>query len=141
MIREDIQKAIEAVAPESVVFALERPERAEFGDYSTNAALVAAEREKKNSREVAEMYAEKLRAAHIEGVEKVEIAGAGFINFHLNDSVFTENLARILKEKAAYGRNQTRAGEKIIIEYTDPNPFKEFHIGHLMSNAIGEALA
>ncbi|MBI2038860.1 MAG: arginine--tRNA ligase [Candidatus Niyogibacteria bacterium] len=145
MIRDAIYKEIETIAPSGVRFTLERPERSEFGDYSTNVALGAAEKESNppagGPRELADAYVAKLRAAKIKGVGTIEVAGAGFINFYLQDSVFVENLARILKEKDAYGRNASHAGEKIIIEYTDSNPFKEFHIGHLMSNAVGEAVA
>jgi arginyl-tRNA synthetase len=74
-------------------------------------------------------------------VERVEVAGPGFINFHLSSAFFADNLKLILKEGERFGRNNRLGGQKIIIEYTDPNPFKEFHIGHLMSNAIGEAVA
>src|SRR3989344_5930979 len=102
------------------LFAVERPRALEHGDYSTNAALVA--------KVDPTALADKLK---IEGVERVEVAGK-FINFYLS----REEL--IPKEQKI---PQLYAGKKIMVEYTDPNPFKEFHIGHLMSNAIGEAIA
>ena len=46
-----------------------------------------------------------------------------------------------MKKKEKYGKNEILKGKKVIVEYTDPNPFKEFHIGHLMSNAIGESIS
>jgi arginyl-tRNA synthetase len=66
------------------------------------------------------------------GVERAEVAGAGFINFFLSRE------ALVPKEQAI---PQVYAGKRVMVEYTDPNPFKEFHIGHLMSNAIGESIA
>ncbi len=90
------------------------------GDYSTNAALVG----KLDAQELAN----KLR---IDGVEKIEVVGK-FINFYLARE------ALMPKEQKV---EQLNAGKKVMVEYTDPNPFKEFHIGHLMSNAIGESIA
>ncbi len=117
--RERIEAAIKKVLPDTN-FVVERPRALEHGDYSTNAALVA--------RIDPQELASKLQ---IEGVEKIEVVGK-FINFHLS----RESL--IPKEAAI---PQLHVGKKIMVEYTDPNPFKEFHIGHLMSNAIGESIA
>ena len=83
------------------------------------------------------MTEEKLK----EIVSKIEIAGQGFLNFFIKDNVFIKNVEDILKEKEKYGSNNSLEGKKIMVEYTDPNPFKEFHIGHLMSNTIGESIA
>jgi arginyl-tRNA synthetase len=117
--RDKIEKAIREALP-GVAFVIERPRSLEHGDYSTNAALVA----KTDPRTLAE----KLK---IEGVEKVEVVGK-FINFFLSRGELIPKEQKI---------PQLNAGKKIMVEYTDPNPFKEFHIGHLMSNAIGEAIA
>lgn len=75
-----------------------------------------------------------------EYIEKVVAAGK-FINFYLSRKFFTDSIDEITKNSAKFGANKNLGGEKIIIEYTDPNPFKEFHIGHLMSNAVGESLS
>ncbi|MBI2888399.1 MAG: arginine--tRNA ligase [Parcubacteria group bacterium] len=120
---------------------LEHPEVPAHGDFSTNAALHYAKEAGKSPRELADILAEKLRAAGIMAVEKIEVAGPGFVNFRLSREFFSDAVKEILKEGNNYGKSATRAGKKIMIEYTDPNPFKEFHIGHLMSNAIGESLA
>lgn len=118
-------------------FVVEEPANASFGDYSTNVALILAKSEKKNPREVADRIASLLNDAHIDGVEKIEIAGAGFINFFVTSSAVSTALSYI-KE----GKNlpQNLSSKKYIIEHTQPNPFKEFHIGHLMNNAIGESI-
>ncbi len=120
---------------------LEHPEVRAHGDYSSNVALRYASEAGKSPRELAEELAEKLRAAGIMAVEKIEVAGPGFINFRLSREFFSDAVKEILEEGSDYGKNVVRAGKKIMIEYTDPNPFKEFHIGHLMSNAIGESLS
>ena len=119
-------------------------ERAEFGHYSTNAAFKLALIVKKSPFEVAKDLAGKLgNSSH--GSEsifaKVEAVQPGFINFWLKPKILQDNLKEILKLKDNYGKSDDFKGKKIMIEFTDPNPFKEFHIGHLMSNSIGEAIS
>lgn len=129
-LQNSIHAALSALGAEGVAFTVERPGDMTHGDYSTNAALVASKSLERNPRQVAEAICEKL--GRIEGVESISIAGPGFINFTLSrESLVPE--AHVLP--TLYG------GKKIMVEYTDPNPFKEFHIGHLMSNAIGESVA
>jgi arginyl-tRNA synthetase len=72
---------------------------------------------------------------------KVEVAGPGFINFYISPDYFVKSIAEILKKGEKFGLNNNLKGAKTVVEYTDPNPFKEFHIGHLMSNAIGESIS
>lgn len=95
----------------------------------------------KNPRELAEMYVEKLRAANIPHVATIEIAGPGFINFRMERTFFSSAVAQALHAGDEYGKGATYGGTKYIFEYTDPNPFKQFHIGHFMSNTIGEAFS
>ena len=89
----------------------------------------------KNPREIAEVIKKKIKS---DLFSKIEIAGPGFINFFISDKVFIDNLKKI---DGNYGKGKELKNKKVIIDYTDPNPFKEFHIGHLMSNAIGESLS
>ena len=114
------------------------PENAEHGDYSTNVALVLGQQVKKNPREVAEGLKESIKLA--DNIEKVEVAGPGFLNFFLNQDYLIGELKEILKKKEKYGKSTTFK-KKVMIEFTDPNPFKEFHIGHLYSNTVGESLS
>src|SRR6185503_5194125 len=60
---------------------------------------------------------------------------------HLSRKFFGSTVEEIVNKGDSVGKNQTLAGKKIMVEYTDPNPFKPFHIGHLMTNAIGESVA
>ena len=100
-----------------------------------------AKTSKKKTKELAENIAEKIRENKPQEIEKIEIAGSGFINFFLSHEFFADSIAEILSAKEKWGSNESLSGKKIMVEYTDPNPFKEFHIGHLMSNAIGESLS
>src|SRR3989344_696281 len=118
------------------------PPNPELGDYSINAAFVLAKKEKKNPKEVAEDIIKKLKEDDwFSGrFEKIEFANPGFINFYFQPSFLQRIILEVSKEKD-YGCNQDFKGQKVMVEYTDPNPFKLFHIGHLMSNAIGESIA
>jgi arginyl-tRNA synthetase len=135
-IEQAVRKALLSLGAGDSSFAVSRPNEMAHGDYATNAALAAGKVLRKNPREVADALKEKLS---IDGVEKIEVAGAGFINFFLSKEAIASEVAAAGKE--SYGSNASYAGKKIMVEYTDPNPFKEFHIGHLMSNAIGESIA
>ena len=146
---------------------LERPADMSHGDYATNVAMIFAPKAKKSPLAVAVELVEKLQQVLINDasqVEKVEVAGPGFINFYLKNSVYKKVVSDILSTGDTYGSNQSeqiyidhthehsahnhgvkkgRAAQKkkIAFEYTDPNPFKVFHIGHLMANTAGESLA
>ncbi|MCX6721488.1 MAG: arginine--tRNA ligase, partial [Candidatus Staskawiczbacteria bacterium] len=125
--KDEIKKIIKkAVGQNALDFSVEIPGDKNHGDYSTNVAMVL----KKNPVEIAEKIKSDL-------FKKVEVKN-GFINFFVADKFFIDNLKKIDKN---YGKGEELKNKKIIIDYTDPNPFKEFHIGHLMSNAIGESLS
>lgn len=134
---EKLKKIIEGIIDGEVSsFLVEVPKMSGHGDYATNIALVLAKKNGKSPREVAQEIVQKL--PQMDFIKKIEIAGPGFINFYLSDSFFVDALQKI---DAHIGKNISLKKKKIIIEYTDPNPFKEFHIGHLMSNTIGESIA
>lgn len=114
-------------------------EQASHGDYATNIALTLSKAQGKSPRAVAEDIVGKLEESPL--LERTEIAGPGFINFFLRDAAVETELKRVLSAGDAFGCTKTLAGQRVMYEYTDPNPFKVFHIGHLMANAIGEALS
>lgn len=144
-IEQAVTAALTSLGAGEAAFVVERPGQMEHGDYATNAALAAAKALKKNPREVAEQLKETLSAELLSQKSEVllsdiQVAGAGFINFFLSrESIAKEVEAAATKKE--WGTNDLYKGKKIMVEYTDPNPFKEFHIGHLMSNAIGESIA
>lgn len=109
------------------------------GDLTTNAAMILAKTLKKNPIEIAEEIVKELRIKNQEsgGLDKIEVVKPGFINFRLSK----EYLIKKLPEITAFEKNKNYADKKVMVEFTDPNPFKEFHIGHLYSNIVGEAIA
>lgn len=143
MIKETIEKAIKELGFPAVPFGVDHPKEESHGDYSCNVAMVLAKKVGQNPREVAEKLASVLQndiqIASVIDMERIEIAGAGFINFWVKESWLMREVGRARED--GYGRNESLAGRKIMVEFTDPNPFKEFHIGHLMSNTIGESIA
>lgn len=147
MIKENLQILIRQACAkldfQAREIVLEHPENTEHGDYSTNVALALAKQLGKSPREVAEDIVRTInyKLKTINSVEKVEVAGPGFINFYLSKEYFLSALQDIAKQKDAYGKGYGQKGRKVIVEFTDPNPFKEFHIGHLYSNIVGESLS
>lgn len=122
-------------------FRLEYPENAEHGDFSCNAAMVYAKQLSLAPKVLAEQIIVELKKVMPDVVESVSVAGPGFINFKIKEKVFAKEIISIVKNGAEYGWGKGDKGKKVLIEYTDPNIFKVFHIGHLMSNAIGESLS
>ena len=127
---------------------IEHPADITHGDYATGAALQYA----KQAGIAPRALAEKLVAAlgDIDGVSKIDIAGPGFINFHLAPAALAASIEEARKEDmpvlqslgdGGWGANKNLAGKKILIEYTSPNLFKPLHIGNLVGNVIGESLA
>jgi arginyl-tRNA synthetase len=138
MVKDQIIQAIKTAAGVADV-ALEFPENEAFGDYSSNIALIEAKAQGINPQKLAEDIAKKINAGS--GLPAEASAKAGFINFWLAESILVGELEKIHKEKEKFLGAGSLEGEKISVEYTDPNPFKEFHIGHLYSNVIGESIA
>jgi len=166
-LKDSIAKSLSGlgISVEADKVPLEHPADLRNGDYSTSIAIraLALEREpakrklEKNlpkdevkglSKIVAlpsrnpHALAEKIVAAlgSVEGIAKVEVAGAGFINFYLTSAALAEAVETARGEDM-WGSNTTQKGRTIMMEYTDPNPFKEFHIGHLVPNALGESVS
>jgi arginyl-tRNA synthetase len=136
-----VRDSLKNLGIDSPEFSIEHPEQLSNGDYSTSAALAYSKELGKSPREIAEEIKKFIEINKTDDIERVEIAGPGFINFYLSKDFFRKSLEEIIDKGNNFGKGNTLNGEKIIIEYTDPNPFKEFHIGHLMSNSIGEAIS
>src|SRR6476620_8931456 len=131
------------VGGETGAITLERPRKAEFGDYSTNAALVLAPAAKRPPRELAERLGAALAERLGASLERHEIAGPGFINLFLADSWLTDALAQVLRLGDAYGAGSVPAGERerIIVEFVSANPTGPMHVGHARNAAYGDAVA
>jgi len=141
IIQTKIKEVLKNLEIEEVVFSIEHPEDFKNGDYSTNIAMVCASKIGINPKDLAIKIKEDFEKDLPKEIEKIEVAGPGFINFYLSRKFFTENVNDILNKKENWGRGTILSGKKVMVEYTDPNPFKPFHIGHLMANAIGESVS
>jgi arginyl-tRNA synthetase len=120
---------------------IDRPKDSAHGDWMTNVAFVIAKELQKSPVAVAEELAGEINAVANEAVARAEAVAPGFVNFILHRNALVNMVRQIMTDKDSYGKNTTLVGQKVMVEYTQPNPFKPFHIGHLMSNTIGESLA
>jgi arginyl-tRNA synthetase len=129
------------VASEQVpsAVALERPKQARYGDYSTNAALQLAKTLKRQPRDLAAAVVAALEPSP--WIDRVEIAGAGFINLYLSPAARQEAVARILSEGERFGRSGVPQATKVMVEFVSANPTGPLHVGHGRGAAVGDALA
>jgi len=123
-------------APDIMV---ERPRRDDFGDFSTNVAMLLAPVEKRSPREIAGVISEKIATAP--EVAKAEVAGPGFINIFLEKSYWPGVLAEALSRGPEFGRPDVGRGEKVQVEFVSANPTGPLHIGHGRGAAVGDSLA
>lgn len=146
---------------------LEHPADKNFGDYSTNVALILfgkikqgavsinqGNNEINSANDLAQLIGNDLQKnlsesssdnseesiLFVENISKVGIAFPGFINFTLSDAFLLAKMGTVVA-KLGDVIEKRLSGKKVMVEFTDPNPFKELHIGHLYSNIVGEAIA
>ena len=129
-VKQQLKQIIKQLFDQDMTVELSRP-KPEFGDIATNVALILAKKVGESPRQVAE----KIIAAveHNADVAEVSIAGPGFINFRLSDTY--------LIRQWSVAPEQIYAGKNIIVEYSDPNPFKVLHAGHFYTSIVGDAIA
>lgn len=120
-------------------FVVERPKTREHGDFATNAAMLLAKTARSNPRAIAQALLAALPAS--DDVARVEIAGPGFINFHLTPTAYQREAASVLKQGADYGRSLSGDGRSVGVEYVSANPTGPLHVGHGRAAAIGDSLA
>ena len=118
---------------------IERTRDPSHGDFATNAAMQLARVAKRKPRELAEALVAALPANEL--VAKVEIAGPGFINFHLSPTAYTRELERVLEQGDAYGRSRIGAGQRVMVEFVSANPTGPLHVGHGRHAAFGASLS
>lgn len=133
-----IRTAIQQLYNINQAVSLTRPD-SQFGDYATNVAMQLANQLGKNPREIAEQLSEKLRENG--DFSDVSVAGPGFINFRVQDSILTDELRKIIDNPLDYGKSQLYQDKIVVTEYSDPNPFKVLHVGHFYTSVIGDAIS
>jgi arginyl-tRNA synthetase len=121
--------------------SVERPPRAQFGDYSTNAALLLAPALGAPPREIAERLGQALAQRLGAVLERHEVAGPGFLNLFVTDGWLATALAGVLRAGEKFGAGSASAPERIIIEFVSANPTGPMHVGHARNAAYGDALA
>ena len=127
-------------APDTV--HLERPAKREHGDWSTNIALTSAKAAGRNPRELAADLVAALEADPAPHVVKVEIAGPGFVNFHLDDGWLHDVLTQVVTEGTdGYARPDLGGGRKVMVEFVSANPTGPLHAGHARGAVYGDSLA
>ena len=121
-------------------YAIELPKHASHGDFSTNMAMIIGGRDKKNPREVAAQLLDMLET-DTGLLEKVEIAGPGFINFFIREAVWQSVVEPICKQDKEYGLSDIGNGRKVLVEFVSANPTGPLSIGHGRQAVLGDAIA
>ncbi|HEX3317682.1 MAG TPA: arginine--tRNA ligase [Solirubrobacteraceae bacterium] len=145
----DLRAAVEAAAarvrgeerPAGAAPTLERPPKVEFGDYSTNAAMLLAPVLGEPPRDIAQRLGDELRTDLDGGLERVEVAGPGFLNLFLSDDWFRSALTGLLAAGDAYGSSTAAAPERVLVEFVSANPTGPTTAASGRNAAYGDALA
>ena len=120
-------------------FVIERPKTRAQGDFSTNAAMLLAKAAKSNPRAIAQALVEALPAN--DDIAQVEIAGPGFINFHIHESAWRRQIGEVFAQGASFGRNESGKGHRAGVEFVSANPTGPLHVGHGRAAVIGDCIA
>lgn len=150
MIQERLKKIIDTCFEQGVEsghwsdkaagkYSVEVPKREGQGDFSTNMAMVMAGMEKKNPREIAGLVTELLAQQEI--IEKLEIAGPGFVNIFLKPLVWQDVLKPVLDAGADFGKSKIGVGKRVMVEFVSANPTGPLSIGHGRQAILGDSIA
>ncbi len=138
-IKAAVIKANLATEEEIPDVILEYPKDKAHGDYSTNMAMQLARIAKKAPRKIAEELVENFDSSKA-SIEKIEIAGPGFINFFMNNQYLADLIPVILEEGEEYGQSNAGNGERINVEFVSANPTGDLHLGHARGASVGDSL-
>lgn len=137
IIKHSLEKCFDLHGFDSLVM-IETPKEKIHGDYSTNIAMRLAKVLRNNPLNISKILKEELEKSSL--IEKVEIAGPGFINFFMKKESLTEILKTIINKGDDFGRNNSGNNEKIMVEYVSANPTGDLHLGHARGAAYGDSL-
>ena len=138
-LQSKIKTALEKLSTELDInsIVIERSKDPVHGDYATNVAMQLSKILKKNPRQIATELVEALDKTDI---EKIEIAGPGFINFFMTSEYLSSIIDDVFEEQADYGRLKSQNREHINVEFVSANPTGELHLGHARIAAIGDVI-
>ncbi|ATO27245.1 arginine--tRNA ligase [Bacillus atrophaeus] len=143
VLKEEIKAAVlkAGLADESQIpnVILETPKDKTHGDYSTNMAMQLARIAKKAPRQIAEDIVASFDKGKA-SIEKLDIAGPGFINFYMDNQYLTKLIPSVLEAGEAYGETNIGNGERIQVEFVSANPTGDLHLGHARGAAVGDSL-
>lgn len=142
----DIKKEIEEIIKDSVKVSgynteeiiIEKPKDKSNGDFSCNIAMQLARKVNENPKEVAEKIINNIKENNI--IDKIDIAGPGFINISINKKALLKGINQIIKENDSYGRSDKGKGKKINVEYVSANPTGILHLGTARGASYGDNL-
>ena len=146
LLQKLIESALKCLKDQGVVgedlkipIQIERVRDKRFGDFASNIAMVLAKRCNQKPKDLAQKFVAVFELGDL--VDSAWVAGPGFINFRLKETVFYGIVKQILQEKSDFGRSTKGAGRKIHLEYTSSNPTGPLHVGHGRSAAFGSSIA
>ncbi|MGI9246459.1 MAG: arginine--tRNA ligase, partial [Steroidobacteraceae bacterium] len=121
------------------LIALERTRDSSHGDFAANIAMQLAKAARRKPRELAQAIVDAMPASEL--VDRVEIAGPGFINFFLAPAAYRAELLKGLDAGRAYGRSSLGQGQRVLVEFVSANPTGPLHVGHGRHAAFGATLS
>ncbi|MFC4321861.1 arginine--tRNA ligase [Litchfieldia salsa] len=139
-IKASVQRAGLATEEQIPEVVLEIPKEKAHGDFSTNMAMQLARIAKKAPRVIAEELVQAFDKSK-GSIDKIEIAGPGFINFYMDNTYLTDLIPTILKAQGAYGETNTGKNQKVQVEFVSANPTGDLHLGHARGAAVGDSLS
>ena len=137
-VRQAVKEVYDLDADESVLL-IETPKDPKLGDYASSTAMKLARTLRQNPLAIAEALAEKLRELLPEA-ESVTVARPGFLNFRLKKEALAALINQVLDAGDDYGKNQSGAGKKVLVEWVSANPTGDLHCGHARNAAWGDAI-
>jgi arginyl-tRNA synthetase len=151
LLAESVKNAVKSVADVDVEnISLEKPENADFGDYSTNVAMITAKTKHMDPYELAKKLTNELLgydmlfkydALAYPILTKIQAVRPGFINFSLSEDFLKFNMLVVENAGEKYGASQIGKNKRVIVEFSQPNPNKPMHIGHARNNFLGSSLS
>ena len=134
-----VENSLKELKLEGLKFVIEKPNKKENGDFSTNVSMEASKILKQNPRDVANNIISNIKDSSF--IEKIEIAGPGFINFYIKSQYYLESINEIIEKADKYGSSTIGHNEKINIEYVSANPTGILHVGTARGAAYGDSLS